>query len=93
MRYFLAVVFFTDGLAYGYFFVWLTCIVFTCLSDGKFKIDLSSKKSSIKLIIQDELTKLAEEAEDGEEEDAENEEEEKVKEKAGGSGSGVEVKA
>jgi protein DEK len=62
--------------------------------DAKFNISLASKKSSIKRMIQDELTKLADEAEDeeGEEEDAEHEEEEE-KEKAKGSGGGEEVKA
>jgi len=61
--------------------------------DDEFKTDLASKRASIKLMIQDELTKVAEEAdeEEGEEED-ENEEEEE-KEKAGGSGGGEEVKA
>ena len=47
-------------------------------SAGMFKLDLTSRKSSIKLMIQDELTKLADEAENEVgEEDAE-------KEKAGG---------
>lgn len=51
---------------------------FHMFSAGMFKLDLTSRKSSIKLMIQDELTKLADEAENEVgEEDAE-------KEKAGG---------
>lgn len=70
----------TDG---GICFNWVTWIVFyLCFSVGKFDIDLTSKKSSIKLMIQDELNKIADEEE---EEGAE-------KEKAGGGG-GEEVKA
>lgn len=42
---------------------------------GRFKMDLTSRKSSIKLMIQDELTKLADEADDEEDEgDAEKDE-------------------
>ncbi|XP_019435693.1 PREDICTED: uncharacterized protein DDB_G0286299-like isoform X3 [Lupinus angustifolius] len=38
----------------------------------QFDVDLTPRKASIKIIIQEELTKLAEEAEDEEDEDAEN---------------------
>ncbi|VVB16094.1 unnamed protein product [Arabis nemorensis] len=53
---------------------------------AKFDIDLTSKKSSIKLMIQDELTKIAEA------DDEERDEEDPEKEEAGGSVGG-EVKA
>lgn len=65
---------------------------FTHLSAKEFKEDLTPRKSSIKLIIQEELSKLAEEAEE-EEEEEEKKEEDAEKEKAGGSGGGEEVKA
>ncbi|XP_020091964.1 ABC transporter F family member 4-like [Ananas comosus] len=41
-----------------------------------YKMDMASRKASIKLMIQEELTKLAEEAEENEDEDEEDEEEE-----------------
>ena len=39
---------------------------FALLAAGRFKTDLTPQKSSIKLMIQDELTKLADEADDEE---------------------------
>ena len=41
---------------------------FALLAAGRFKTDLTPQKSSIKLMIQDELTKLADEADDEEDE-------------------------
>lgn len=70
---------------------------FTHKSGKEFNEDLTPRKSSIKLMIQSELTKLAEEAGEEEEEEEKKEEDaekEKKKEKAeGGSGAGEEVKA
>jgi signal recognition particle GTPase len=54
----------------------------------EFTEDLTPRKSSIKMIIQEELTKLADE-----EEEEEKKEEDSEKEEAGGSGGGEEVKA
>ncbi|XP_042477772.1 uncharacterized protein LOC122059152 [Macadamia integrifolia] len=42
----------------------------------RFKMDLTQRKSAIKLLIQEELTKLADEAEDNEEDDGEGDEKE-----------------
>lgn len=49
----------------------LTFIIFSFVSAKRFDTDLTPRKASIKLIIQEELTKLADEADDEDEDEPE----------------------
>lgn len=53
------------------------------LSAGHYKLDLTPRKASIKLLIQEELTKLAEAEEDEDDEDEEDAEKEENPEPTG----------